>query len=103
MPVPPRRFRPAILIPFVAVLGLAACGSDPWVDSRREAGNVNPVGQSKPDRPAICYAPWSVKPGEVLALAQEVCGQTGRRAVYIGTEKWQCRLATPHRAFFQCE
>lgn len=87
----------------LALSGLvSACAGDPWVDSRREAGQVDPVGKSTTDRPAICFAPSATTAEEVAAMAQQVCDRTGRRAVYLRTLRWQCRLTTPHRAIFAC-
>lgn len=81
---------------------LAACSGAPWVDARREGGQVETVGESTKDRPAICFAPGETSAETLLSMAQEVCAETGRTAVYVGTAKWQCRMTTPHRAFFEC-
>lgn len=89
------------LLVVVAVSGLAACSGAPWVDSRREAGTLRTVGKSTPDRPAICHA-GDATMAELQALATAECAKAGRTAVYVGTEKWQCRMTTPNRSVFEC-
>jgi hypothetical protein len=87
----------------VAVL-LTACGGDPWVDSRREAGSLKTVGDSQPNRPAICYSGDIADVGpQLLAMANQVCAKSGTHARYLGSTSWQCRILTPHRAYFACE
>ena len=81
---------------------LAGCGAKPWVDSRAEGGSLERVGESTLDRPAVCFAD-STPMAEVQALAEHECQRTGRHAVAVGVERWQCRLVTPHRAVFQCQ
>jgi hypothetical protein len=62
------------------------------------------VGQSKPNRPAICYSGDLTEVGpKVLQMANEVCAKQGLHARYTGSIRWQCRLNTPHRAYFTCE
>lgn len=108
MPLPSAaRVRSAARPPFAAVLAIAlslvsGCTGDPWVDSRREAGETTTVGRSTLDHPAICYASGATTSDQLYRMAQEVCDRTGRVAVYQGVEKWQCRLTTPHRAIFLC-
>jgi hypothetical protein len=83
---------------------MTACGGDPWVDSRREAGSLQKVGQSTPERPAICYSGDIAKSGpQLLQMANQLCAKTDQHARYIGSIHWQCTLSTPHRAFFTCE
>lgn len=90
------------LLAVAALLG--GCGGDPWVDSRREAGTLQTIGDSHPDRPAICYSGDIAEEGaRLLAMANQVCAQNGKHARYLGSTHWQCRLATPHRAYFACE
>lgn len=85
-----------------AVLGvLAGCGT-PYLDSRREAGQKQPVGASTPDMAAICFAPSKTPRDQVLALAQPECAKTGRTAVYDHEDPWSCTLLTPTRAFYRC-
>lgn len=97
--MPVVRLSAAVLL----LLGLSACVGDPWVDSRREAGIPNGrVGDSTPDRPAICHAPGEDR-AILQAMAQRVCAETGRSAVYDGTIKYQCTLMSPHRSYFRCQ
>lgn len=84
-----------------AVLMLAACAGEPWVDTRREAGSTEPVGESTPDRVAICHA-GSTDRAILQGMAARECAKTGRTPHYVGTSRLQCRLVTPHRSFFDC-
>lgn len=90
------------------ILGIAlfvsACGQfSPFVDAHREAGQVQLVGQSTPDKVAICYNPiWSDKK-KVEELAGEECAKTKRKAVYDDTKWFSCRLVNPSTAFFDCK
>lgn len=97
--------RPALLgVPVMATLAVSACSSDPWVDSRREAGSLQTVGDSHPDRPVVCYAgDLADQASKIQTLADNVCAISGRHARYIGSTRWQCRLVTPHKAYFVCE
>lgn len=90
-----------ILFALLSPLALSACGT-PYVDSRREAGEINTVGSSTLDRVAICYNAASTEPGDILKLANDQCARTGRLAQYIGQNRLQCSLLHPHRAFFDC-
>ena len=85
-------------------LFLPACGQfAPFVDAHREAGQVELVGQSTPDRVAVCYNPfWSDKNG-VKQLADQECAKTKRRAVYEETHWFSCRLVNPSTAFYNCK
>lgn len=86
----------------IVVLGLAGCGTAPYVDSRREAGQTTPVGWSTPDRVAICYSSNSTTPAAVLRLAESECAKTGRTAKFDGQDSVACVLLAPTRAFFRC-
>jgi hypothetical protein len=93
------RFSAAVAV----VLTVSACAGYPWIDSRREAGIPDGrIGESTADRPAICHAPGESR-ATLQALAQRVCSETGRSAVYEGTIKYQCVLMTPHRSYFVCK
>lgn len=83
------------------MLTVAGCGR-PFVDSRREAGQANPVGASTLDRPVICYAKGETSAAEVLAMAARVCAETDRVPRFDREDALQCRLMQPWRAFFTC-
>ena len=89
---------------FVLALFLSACGQvSPFVDAHREAGQVQLVGQSSPDRVAVCYNPlWSNKK-QVEELARAECQKTNRQAVYDDTSWFSCCLINPSTAFYKCE
>lgn len=86
-------------------LTLAACGQlAPFVDSRREAGQKEPVGQSAPGRIAVCSNGWWHDPEAIAALAQSACEKEGARktAVFLERKPFSCRLLTPATSFFAC-
>lgn len=88
---------------FLFLLIVGGCVQTPFVDSRREAGSPYTVGESKPDRIAICYNPYSTNANEIIKLAQEACQQTNREAAYDGHKYWSCRLFLPHRVYYRCQ
>ena len=92
----------AMLAGLVAILTLAGCGTAPFVDGRREAGQTTPVGVSTPDRVAVCYSSQSATPAQVIALAETECAKTNRRAQFDGQDPLRCALLAPTRAFFKC-
>ena len=93
------------MIRFIALgtfcLALTACS--PFIDSRREAGQAAPVGQSQKDRPAVCYNPLWTSEAAVQGLADSVCADTAKHAVLDDTQYFNCRLLAPNTAFFRCE
>lgn len=94
--------RPRWFVVLGGVFLLAACGStDPWEDRRREAGLIGTVGTSQPTAPVFCH-----KIGEDRAvldrMAAEQCAAHGLAAYYKGTQRYQCRLLTPHRSYYEC-
>ena len=87
----------------VALSGpLLGCGTAPYVDSRREAGQTALVGTSTQDRVAICYSSNAATPGALLRLAESECAKTGRTARFDGQDFGGCVLLAPTRAFFRC-
>lgn len=93
-----------LLIPCLCVFCLTAACSQvrPFVDSRREAGQTEPVGQSTPDRIAVCYNPLWDDPQTVMDLAVQACDGRKKQAQYDTTKYFTCRLATPNTAFYNC-
>ncbi len=91
-----------LCIAAVVALPLWGCGSAPFVDGRREAGQTAPVGPSTPDRVAICYSNRGTTPKDVLKLAQSECAKTNRAAQFDGQDPFRCALLAPTRAFFKC-
>lgn len=85
----------------MALGGLASC-ANPYVDSRREAGQRQPVGASTPDMVAICFSPTQTPREQVATLAQLECAKTGRVAAFDHEDPWSCRLLAPNRAFYRC-
>lgn len=73
----------------------------PFVDARREAGQIAPIGSSTDDKPVICYS--FQNRDEVERLAQNECAKTGRTAVFEQTENFSCALFAPRKAIYRCE
>ena len=70
---------------------------------RREAGQIQSVGQSTNDKPAICYNPIWHDENQAQSLANEACARTNRKAVYVDQKAFSCRLFTPTTVFYQCQ
>lgn len=83
-------------------MALSACGTAPYVDSRREAGQREPVGSSTADVVAICYSSQSTTPEEIYKLAESECAKTGRAPELASQDKWSCTLFAPTRIFYRC-
>ncbi len=83
-------------------LVLGACAGAPYVDSRREAGQREPVGASTPDTVAICYSSQSATPEEIYKLAESECAKTGRTPELTDQTDWSCTLFAPTRIFYRC-
>ena len=81
---------------------LAACGTGAYVDSRREAGQKNPVGTSTPDKVAICYSNAAGAGEQLMKMAESECAKTGRVPVRDHEDRWSCTMLTPRRIFFRC-
>ncbi len=86
----------------VMLLGLSACTQAPFVDWRREAGQPHTVGESTPDRVAVCYNPFSTNETEIINMAKDECARTGREPRYDGHSYWSCRVFLPHRVYYKC-
>ena len=85
------------------MLFLTACAEvKPFIDSRREAGQTGTIGQSKPDKIAVCYNPLWDSDKSVRDLAQKACAERGKRAVHSDTKYFNCRLFSPNTAFYDC-
>ena len=90
-----------ILLCFLFLMGCSQLS--PFVDSRREAGQEKPVGQSKPNKIAVCYNPiWSSQK-EADELAKEECKKTNTTAVYTETKWFSGYIVTPATAFYDCK
>jgi hypothetical protein len=81
---------------------LGGCGSGAYVDSRREAGLLEPVGTSTPDMVAICYSKTAQAAADVKTLAESECAKTGRVPQFSREDRWGCTLSTPRRVFYRC-
>lgn len=83
-------------------LVLNGCGTATYVDSRREAGQREPVGFSTADLVAICYSSQSATPEEIYKLAESECAKTGRAPQLADQVDWSCTLFAPTRIFYRC-
>lgn len=92
----------AYIIVGCGLLFLSGCSAfAPFVDARREAGQVQPVGSSTDDNPVICYG--VAEREEIERLAQNECAKTGRVAVFVRKENFSCSLFMPQKAVYRCE
>ena len=83
-------------------LFLSSCGQfEPYVDARREAGQLETVGFSKPDYPVVCSGFWSEQEERYL-LAQSECLKMGKVAKSLSVESFECKLFTPIKETFVC-
>ncbi len=95
--------RKIVFLSFACLLFSGGCSQiEPFVDSRREAGQVQRVGRSTKDRIAVCYNSWISDKKEIEALAAQACAETGREAVFLKEEAFMCRLVTPRISYFDC-
>ncbi len=88
---------------------LSACSQfGPFVDRRREAGGLADgslyVGESTPQRPAVCYNRLYTSYAEVKALADAECikNKTGTKAEPVKETVFSCRLFIPNHYYFKC-
>lgn len=89
---------------FVTIILLAAVAAcAPFVDARREGGSPATVGQSTPDRVAVCYNGFATNENEIIRMAREECAKTNREPAYDGHSYWSCRVFLPHRVYFRCQ
>lgn len=84
-------------------LFITACSQvEPFIDARREAGQVEPIGSSRPNRPVVCYGLFGSEEDR-QALAQSVCDEQGKEAVFQAREGFSCKLLTPVREIYTCK
>ena len=88
---------------------LAGCSMlNPYVDRRRNPGVQNPEllysGPSTPKKPVICYNPLYSSEEKLQALADQECQkhQTGDKAEFVKTTKFDGKLLLPYHAHYKC-
>ncbi len=97
-------YKTALFASLFFIFSLTACSEfRPFIDTRREAGMVQPVGQSRPDRIAVCYNPVWDNESDYEGLARQACAEQGKIAVYDTTAYFNCRLLLPNTAFYRCQ
>lgn len=90
------------IVVFVSVLTVSACAQfDPFIDARREAGEVTPVGSSRPEAPVVCSGLFT-EPAERLVLADAECQKIGKKAVSEEVSSFDCKLFLPVKEKFVC-
>ena len=83
---------------------LSACSQfEPFNDSRREAGQIQTVGQSSEQAPTICYNPIWHDLSDTESIAQSICDKQNKKAVFKETNHFSCRLINPSTAHYSCE
>ena len=94
----------------VLICLIGACSSfEPYIDRRREAGGLADgtlyVGESKPERPAVCYNKLYSSFEEVKAVADASCveNKTGSHGEPINEDVIGCTLITPSIYYFECK
>jgi hypothetical protein len=92
----------AVWLALITVFMLNGCAGTPYVDSRREAGQKEPVGPSSPDMVAICYSGYGSSAAEAMKLAESECAKTGRIPTLDHQDSWACTMTSPTRAFYRC-
>jgi hypothetical protein len=84
------------------VLFVSACAEfSPFVDARREAGQITPVGSSRPDAPVVCSGLFT-DASERLALAEAECQKIGKKAQSVQVSSFDCKLFLPVKEKFVC-
>ena len=92
-----------IIFLFLTGFVVACSQFEPFEDTRREAGSVQPVGQSSNNRPVICYNPLWHSENQLKELADTACARTKRKAVLQKTAPFSCRLVNPTAAIYKCQ
>lgn len=83
---------------------LSSCSQfAPFEDMRREAGQIQTVGQSSNDQPAICYNPLWHDEEDILKLAQQACARTNKKAIFKQKTHFSCCLVNSSTAFYTCK
>ena len=93
----------------ILVLFASGCSIvEPFVDRRREAGAEDMtrlyVGESTPEKPAVCYNILTTDYPTVKKLADDECKKygTGTEAKPFKQTAFTCRLLVPSHIYFNC-
>lgn len=86
---------------FLIFLSLCFTGCAPYVDARREAGIIQPVGQSQSPNIAICYNPVFNNDSKLAEIAEKTCAP--KKAIYQSKKYFNCSLFYPNTVFYKCE
>ena len=83
------------------ILGFVLDACTPYIDSRRQAGQIETVGQSHTPNIAVCYNPIFSDENELKSLALTECAP--KDVVYQDTRYFNCSLFHPNTAFYRCK
>ena len=84
-------------------LFLSACSQfEPFIDSRREAGQVVLVGSSTRNKPVVCYGLIGNQ-SDFDNLAERECAKENKKALFEKVETFSCKIFTPQKAIYRCE
>lgn len=90
---------------FLCVLISACTQFSPFEDRRREPGtDYIWIGESKPQKPAICYNPLFYSKENILERANEICQNNNAKshAEFVDVDYFSCRLFVPSKAYYKC-
>ena len=88
---------------FLIAISLMMTACAPYLDARKEAGQISTVGQSRADSPAVCYNPLWTDQAQVDALANQECRKQNKQAVFREKTYFSCSLFNPNTAFYECQ
>ncbi len=99
----PRMAKIAAGLALLAVLPLlGSCTGTAYVDTRREAGQKEPIGPSTPDMAAICYSKTGTGQATAAKMAESECAKTSRVPQLDHEDRWGCTMVAPRRIFYRC-
>ena len=91
--------RKKMYIFLVVLTFLSSCTA--YVDTRREAGSIENIGQSTQKVVALCYNPIFDDEEQQKQTADEACAP--KKAIFKDTKYFNCTLLYPNTAFYECE
>ena len=97
------KMKNSLILLSLAVLLNACSQFVPFEDQRREAGKQTPVGLSTNENPAICYNPIWHDVEQTKELADAACARTNRKAEFVRSDAFSCRLVNPSAAIYKCK
>lgn len=97
------RFFSFLSVLVISLVCVCSCAQfEPFIDARREAGTIVPVGSSTKEYPVVCYGLFGT-PEQRQVLAQNICNETDMTAVLTDTSYFGCKLLTPVKETYHCQ